>query len=112
MTVRYINLRVPKSVTPGRVLCHNHIQHGPNTPCGVNGFRAWTESEVPKGFVKCRCNWSGLLHYARRDHVTLYGKDGKRKDGRDYAHETTEDPAYVSPSLREFATRAAKRRAA
>src|ERR1700692_995337 len=80
MTTRYINsFRLPKSVGAGRVLCHNHVQHGPNTPCGVNGFRAWTDSEVPSGFVKCRCKWSGLPHYALADHVAQYGKDGKRK---------------------------------
>jgi hypothetical protein len=88
MTQRYISytVSIPKSVGAGRVLCHNHMQHGPETPHGLNGFRAWTDTEVPKGFVKCRCKWSGLPHYAVRDHVALYGKDGKRKDGRDFAH--------------------------
>lgn len=86
MKIRYVKAEtIPKSVGAGRVLYHNHIQHGPNTPVGLNGFRACTSDEIPKGYVKCRCKWSGLLHYARRDHVSLYGRDGKRKDGRDFA---------------------------
>jgi hypothetical protein len=69
-SVRYVNGgSVPKSISKGRVLCHNHIQHGPNTPCGVNGFRAWTDTKPPQGFAKCPCGYAGLPHYARRDHV-------------------------------------------
>jgi hypothetical protein len=69
MITRYINmLTVPKSVGPGRVLCHNHVQHTVDMPCGLNGFRAWTcdAAEKPQGFVKCGCGWSGLPHCALR----------------------------------------------
>jgi hypothetical protein len=70
MTVRYVStFSVPKSVNAGRVLMHNHVAHTQDTPCGVNGFRAWTDTEVPLGFVKCPCGWSGLPHYADREHV-------------------------------------------
>jgi hypothetical protein len=70
MTCRYINGdSVPKSVGAGRVLCHNHVQHTVDMPCGANGFRAWTDTKPPAGFVKCPCGWSGLPHYAHRDHV-------------------------------------------
>jgi hypothetical protein len=64
---RYIRMdAVPKSVGAGRVLCHNHVRHTVDMPCGLNGFRAWTceAVEKPKGFVKCNCGWSGLPHYA------------------------------------------------
>jgi hypothetical protein len=70
MTSRQINtFHIPKSVGAGRVLCHNHVQHTIDMPCGLNGFRAWTDSEPPPGFVKCPCGWSALPHYAYRQHV-------------------------------------------
>jgi hypothetical protein len=50
---------------------HNHVQHSLDTPCGVNGFRAWTDTEPPSEFMKCPCGWSGLPHYAHRDHVRV-----------------------------------------
>jgi len=50
----------------GRVLLHNHIRHGPRTPCGPSGFRWWTAPEVPEGFEHCGCGWMGLPHYARQ----------------------------------------------
>jgi hypothetical protein len=53
----------------GRVLCHNHIRHTVDMPCGENGFRAWTDLTPPPNFVKCPCGYAGLPHYARRDHV-------------------------------------------
>lgn len=64
---------LPKSVEPGRVLCHNHIRHTVKTLSGVNGFRAFTveKSEVPEGFVDCSCGWSGLPHKARADFAAL-----------------------------------------
>jgi hypothetical protein len=69
-TLRYVSGgTVPTSIPEGRVLCHNHVRHSPNTPVGENGFRAWTEAKAPKGFVKCPCGWSGLPHYASRIHV-------------------------------------------
>jgi hypothetical protein len=69
-TMRYVRGEtVP--IPEGRVLCHNHARHSPNTPCGVNGFRAWTEAKPPKGFVKCPCGWSGLPHYASREYVKV-----------------------------------------
>jgi hypothetical protein len=60
---------VPKSVGPGRKLMHNHVKHTVDMPCGLNGFRAWTDTEVPADFVECPCGWSGLAHYAWREHV-------------------------------------------
>jgi hypothetical protein len=59
MSMRYVYFRIPKSVGPGRVLCHNHVKHT------SNDFRAWTDAEPPPNFVKCPCGWSGLPHYAK-----------------------------------------------
>ena len=70
---------VPKSVGAGRKLMHNHVEHTIDTPCGVNGFRSWTDTEVPVGFVKCPCGWSGLPHYADRGYVKVIR--GKRASG-------------------------------
>jgi hypothetical protein len=68
--LRYVNgLRVPKSIGRGRVLMHNHVQHTIDTPCGLNGFRAWTDTKPPPHFIACPCGWSGLPHYAARDYV-------------------------------------------
>jgi hypothetical protein len=39
--------------------------------CGVNGFRAWTDTSKPPNFVKCPCGYAGLPHYAHRDHVKV-----------------------------------------
>jgi len=59
---------VPYSVPEGRVLMHNHVQHDADTPSGTNGFRGWTDSKPPPGFVRCHCGWAhGLPHYARAD---------------------------------------------
>ena len=58
---------VPTTIGKGRVLMHNHIKHDKHTPCGVNGFRAWTDSSPPEHFVLCECGWSGLPHYRRRE---------------------------------------------
>jgi hypothetical protein len=55
---------VPKSVGLGRVLIHNHLRHWIDQPCGVNGFRAWTDTRPPSGFKRCGCGWSGLSHYS------------------------------------------------
>jgi len=60
---------IPRRITSGRVLMHNHVKHTPKTPCHYNGFRAWTDIKPPDGFVECPCGWSGLTHYARRNHV-------------------------------------------
>ncbi|SHG10243.1 hypothetical protein [Bradyrhizobium erythrophlei] len=71
-TTRYVRVfAVPKSVGPGRVLCHNHVRHTVDMPCGLNGFRAWTceAADKPSGFVKCPCGYAGLPHYAWREHV-------------------------------------------
>jgi hypothetical protein len=35
----------------------------------MNGFRAWTDCELPKHFIKCPCGWSGLPHYASNEYV-------------------------------------------
>jgi hypothetical protein len=58
---------VPKTIGRGRVLMHNHVKHDKHTPCGVNGFRAWTDSDRPQNFVLCECGWSGLPHYRKRE---------------------------------------------
>jgi len=68
MAIRYVST-VPKSVKSGRKLMHNAVMHTIDMRSGVNGFRAWTDTEVPTGFVKCPCGWSGLPHYASRGHV-------------------------------------------
>jgi hypothetical protein len=57
---------LPRTVPKGRILVHNHIRHKADTPCGVNGFRAWTEPEAKLAEgkrIRCRCRWSGLVHY-------------------------------------------------
>jgi hypothetical protein len=60
---------IPKSIRPGRVLVHNQIVHTVRMPCGVNGFRCWSDVKPPSGFIKCPCGWSGLPHYASRGHI-------------------------------------------
>jgi hypothetical protein len=70
---------VPKSIPEGRVLCHNHVRHGARTTSGLNGFRGWTDTEIPKNFVKCPCGWADLPHYAWSEHVSIYRKDGRLK---------------------------------
>lgn len=62
---------VPKSIGPGRVLCHSHVQHTVDMPSSLNGFRGWTDKRPPANFVSCPCGWSGLPHFARRDHVEV-----------------------------------------
>ena len=73
---------VPKSVGAGRVLCHNHVRHTVDTPCGLNGFRAWTDLKPPSKFVKCPCGWSGLPHYAWREHVKAIVKQRRTQSDR------------------------------
>jgi hypothetical protein len=68
---RYVGHRLPKTVPPGRVLCHNHITHGLNWPSGVNGFRAWYAVKPYPGFLLCPCGWAGLRHYASKDHAKV-----------------------------------------
>jgi hypothetical protein len=73
MTRRYVNGNsVPKSVGKGRVLMHNHVQHDVDSLCGERGFRCWTDTAKPKGFVKCPCGYAGLPHFAARDHVEYW----------------------------------------
>ena len=61
--IRYVRrLTVPKAVPPGKVLVHNQVQHEKDTPCGWNGFRAWTQTSRA-GLVLCSCGWAGLKHY-------------------------------------------------
>ena len=76
-TKKYVE-GIPKSVARGMVLAHNHVVHGPDWPCGVNGFRAWTEAKRPAGFVLCPCRWSGLRHYAARRFVEAYRENPER----------------------------------
>jgi hypothetical protein len=59
--------RFPRSVSPGRVLMHNHVQHTIDMPLGLNGFRPWTANAVSNDqFKPCRCGWSGLPHFSIR----------------------------------------------
>ena len=68
--LRYVRgLTVPKTIGTGRKLMHNNVRHTVNMPTGVNGFRAWTDTKVPAGFIRCPCGWSGLPHYADEGHV-------------------------------------------
>jgi hypothetical protein len=60
---------LPKTIKPGRFLHHNHIMHTVDMSNGVNGFRCWTNSFVSNGFAKCPCGWSGLPHYALKEHI-------------------------------------------
>ena len=58
---------VPKSVSPGRVLVHNHIRpkgFRPDTPVGTDGFRAWTQKR-DRTLRVCRCGWAPKVprHY-------------------------------------------------
>jgi hypothetical protein len=74
---RYYNqFRVLRSVSPGRVLAHNHVQHTIDMPNGLNGFRYWT---WPKGKVprRCKCGWAGLPHYQLRSEDKA-GRRGSR----------------------------------
>jgi hypothetical protein len=59
-----IGMMVPKSIGVGRKLMHNSITHTIDTPCGVNGFRSWTDVRPPSSFKRCRCGWSGLPHFS------------------------------------------------
>lgn len=79
---------VPRIIPEGRVLHHNHVQHESETPCGQNGFRAWTSPTPLDGFVPCPCKWSGLPHLALREHVNIYRKDGTRKKGQTFEAES------------------------
>ncbi len=65
MTQHYFKIfSHPRTVNPGRVLMHNHIQHTAQMPNGWRGFRAWTDTQIPGGFKPCHCGWSGLPHYS------------------------------------------------
>jgi hypothetical protein len=66
--MRYLTKR-PRSIAPGRVLVHNHISHTVDMESGENGFRFWTlpEGELSRHFKRCKCGWSGLPHYRRRE---------------------------------------------
>ena len=76
-TKKYVE-GIPKSLARGMVLAHNHVVHGPDWPCGVNGFRAWTDAKRPAGFLPCPCRWSGLRHYAARRFVEAYRENPER----------------------------------
>ena len=65
--MRYIGNGVPRKVPEGRVLVHNRVSHGPRTPVGVRGFRAWTQpvdADDPP-VVECDCGWAAGagVHY-------------------------------------------------
>jgi hypothetical protein len=71
LKVRYLP-RIPRKIPEGRVLMHNHVRHGKTTQTGINGFRAWTAIKPYPDFVLCRCGWSGLEHYASKEHAKIY----------------------------------------
>jgi hypothetical protein len=71
---------VPKSVGPGRVLCHNHVQHTARMPSGENGFRGWTDTKPPPNFVKCPCGWSGLHRSPKRVLAAGAAAHGKARE--------------------------------
>ena len=58
---------MPQTVPEGQALVHNHVKHGPNTPIGVNGFRAWlqTVGDDDPPLVECDCGWGARagVHY-------------------------------------------------
>jgi hypothetical protein len=41
---------IPKRLSEGRVLMHNHVRHTIDFPAGLNGFRFWTDTEPNPGF--------------------------------------------------------------
>jgi hypothetical protein len=65
---------MPRTIPKGRVLAHNHVMHTEWMPNGLNGFRWSTPEGNHKGFVRCPCAWSGLPHYALREHVEVVKK--------------------------------------
>jgi hypothetical protein len=71
LNARYVrDGTVPRKLKYGYVLCHNHMMHTDDMPCGVGGFRAWFNPEgPPTDFIECRCGWSGMPHYAYRARV-------------------------------------------
>ena len=85
MTRRYINGgTVAKSVGAGRVLMHNNIRHTIDMPCGVNGFRGWTDVKPWSGFKRCHCGWSGLPHYSRFPNYKCETRRKLRLDDEDF----------------------------
>jgi hypothetical protein len=60
------------------MLMHSDVIHGPNWPCGINGFRAWTDTKPVEGFMLCPCGWAGLKHYSQKEHVRAYLDDPDR----------------------------------
>jgi hypothetical protein len=72
----------PRQIPAGRVLAHNHVQHGADWACGPNGFRWWTwrREKKPRDFLRCDCGWMGLPHFAYRDHAKRFKCDTV-KDG-------------------------------
>ena len=55
---------VPTTIPDGWVLLHNDVPHAADTPCGLDGFRAYYKRDVD-GLVPCDCGWPGLPHYVR-----------------------------------------------
>jgi hypothetical protein len=85
---------MPKSVTKGRMLMHNHVRHTIDQVSGANGFRAWTDVKPPPGFKQCRCGWSGLTHYSRNPHY---------KCEQSYDHAATEQELNQRVQARQAA---------
>jgi hypothetical protein len=62
-------LTIPRAIPTGNVLVHNHVRHAADTPCGINGFRAWMQNP-DHGLERCKCGWSGLPHYRVKRNVS------------------------------------------
>ena len=60
---------IPTAIPTGYVLIHNHMRHAVDTPCGINGFRAWMQKPNNR-LERRKCGWSGLPHYRVKRNVT------------------------------------------
>jgi len=56
---------LPAAIPPGYVLAHNHVRRAVDMPHARNGFRCWIwrKDDLPRGWKRCECGWSGLPHY-------------------------------------------------
>jgi hypothetical protein len=99
---------LPRTITAGRVLMHNHITHGRGWGCGINGFRAWSDVKPPPGFVLCPCGWAGLKHYARRDHVAAWRDPTDRRRMQRWVR--AEERSWAALDLVEATNKAPVRR--
>jgi hypothetical protein len=66
--MQYVRYGIPATPKPGKVLVHNHIQHEPDTPVGINGFSAWWSKWYLPDHIECDCGWAPRIskHYRMR----------------------------------------------